>query len=128
MSAVKTYNKTVVANIILLIYALTSSLGLILLKLGSKAGAPISFIEGKLHLNLDPLAIGGILLYGLSFLIYTYLVSKNELGYIVPVSTALIYIFIFTASFILFKEVFTAIKVLGICLIFGGLILLNLGK
>lgn len=115
-------------NIILLIYAFTSSLGLILLKLGSQTGAPISFVDHKLHFNLGFYAIGGILLYGLSFVIYTYLISKNDLGYIIPISTALVYIFIFIASFIIFKEVFTAAKIVGICLIFGGLVLLNLNK
>jgi drug/metabolite transporter (DMT)-like permease len=116
------------SNIILIIYALTSSLGLVLLKLGSKTGAPISFVDHKLQFNLGFYAISGVILYGLSFLIYTYLISKNDLGYIIPVSTALVYIFIFAASFIIFKETFTAIKIAGIFFILGGLILLNLSK
>ncbi len=116
------------ANIILFIYALTSSTGLVLLKLGSKTGAPVSFVDNKVHFNLGLYVVAGILLYGLSFLIYTYLISKNDIGYIVPVSTALVYIFIFVASFLIFKEVFTAAKIVGIFLIIGGLVLLNLGR
>lgn len=118
----------VMANIILLIYAFTTSLGLILLKIGSESGAPISFIDSKLHFNLGFYAVCGFILYGISFLVYTYLISKNDLGYIIPVSTALVYIGIFIASFIIFKETFSAIKILGICLIFGGVVLLNLHK
>lgn len=114
--------------IILLTYALTSSAGLILLKLGSESGAPVSIVEGKFQFNLGLYAVLGIILYGFSFIIYTYLVSKNDLGYIIPVSTALVYIFIFLASFLIFKEAFTALKILGICLIFGGLVLLNISK
>ena len=116
------------SNIILFIYALTSSLGLIFIKLGGKTGAPISIVDNKIHTNLGAYAITGIVLYGLSFIIYTYLVSKNDLGYIVPVATALVYIFIFTASFLIFKESFTAFKIVGIFLIIGGLILINLSK
>ena len=116
------------ANLILLIYALTSSAALVLLKAGSKTGAPISFIDGKPQFNLGLYIIAGILLYGISFIIYTYLISKNDLGYIIPISTALVYIFIFTASFIVFKEAFTAFKILGICLILGGLVVLNINK
>lgn len=116
------------ANLILLLYALTSSAGLVLIKLGSEGGAPVSFDGGKLQLNLGLYAILGVLLYGVSFIIYTYLVSKNDLGYIVPVVTALVYIFIFAASFFIFKEVFTAVKIIGICFILIGLILLNLNK
>jgi len=117
------------SNIILFLYAIISSTGLILLKLGSQSGgAPVAVIDGKLHFNLGLYAIFGIILYGLSFIIYTYLISKNDLGYIIPISTALIYIFIFFASFIIFKEAFTALKIVGIALILGGLILLNINK
>ena len=112
----------------LILYAISSSAGLILLKIGSSSGAPIAIINGKISLNLDPYVIGGVVLYGLSFGIYTYLIAKNDLGYIVPVSTALIYTCIFLASFILFKEVFTAFKILGILLILSGVVLLNLNK
>jgi len=114
------------ANIILLIYAAMSSLGLIFLKLGSKDAAPVSFIDGKIHFNLGLYVIVGVVLYGLSFIVYTYLISKNDLGYIIPVSTALVYIGIFLASFFIFKEVFTAVKIVGILLILTGVVLLNL--
>ena len=116
------------ANIILLIYALTSTSALVLLKLGSSAGAPVSLADGKLHFNLGLYVIAGIILYGLSFIVYTYLISKNDLGYIIPISTALVYVGIFFASYFIFKEAFTAVKIVGICFILGGVILLNLNK
>lgn len=114
------------ANLILLFYAVTSSVALVLLKLGGQSGPPVSVIDGKLIFNLGWYAISGIILYGLSFIVYTYLISKNDLGYIIPVSTALVYIGIFLASYFIFKETFTAFKIAGICLILGGVILLNL--
>lgn len=113
-------------NPILILYVLSTTLGLVFLKLGSHTGAPISFVDGRLQLNLGILAISGFILYGISFLLYTYLIAKNDLGYIIPVSTALVYVGIFIASFLLFKEVFTAIKIVGILLIIGGVVLLNL--
>jgi len=118
----------VINTVILLIYAVLTSAALVLLKLGSASGAPVSLDEGKLQLNLGVLVLSGVALYALSFGVYTYLVSKNDLGYIIPVSTALVYVFIFLASFLIFKEAFTVAKVVGICLIFGGLVLLNLNK
>lgn len=116
------------SNIVLIVYALTSSLGLILLKLGSKAGAPISFVDNKIHFNIGLYVAGGIALYGVSFLIYTYLIAKNDLGYVVPVSTALVYTFIFIASFLIFKEVFSPLKIVGVGVILLGVILLNINK
>ena len=117
-----------ISNLILVIYAATSSAGLIFLKMGSEEGPLVSISNGRLHFNPDPLVFLGVFLYGLSFIIYTYLVSKNDLGYIVPISTALVYVFIFIGSFIIFKEAFTAIKVAGIALILIGVLLLNISK
>lgn len=107
-------------------YVLITSSALISLKLGTSNGAPLSFINGKLHLNITPFSIIGILLYGLSFLLYMYLISKLDLGYIIPLTTGILYIIIFTASFFIFKETFTVLKLLGIVLILIGLLCLNI--
>jgi drug/metabolite transporter (DMT)-like permease len=117
-----------VSKIIIALYVATTSLGLVVLKLGSDAGAPISFVNNKLHLNLNFYTVAGILLYGLSFLVYMYLISKFDLGYIIPLTTALVYIVIFTASYFVFKESFSALKLLGIVFIVTGLVFLNLKK
>lgn len=113
------------AKVILALYVATTSLGLIVLKLGTTNGLPISYVQNKLQFNLNLYALAGIFLYGLSFLLYLYLISKNDLGYIIPLTTALVYIVIFIASAIIFKEIFTITKILGIFLIIGGVILLN---
>jgi multidrug transporter EmrE-like cation transporter len=107
---------------------LVTSAALIILKLGSKAGAPIQYLDGKLAFNINAHTVTGIALYGTSFLLYMYLLSKYELGYIIPLTTALVYIIIFTASFFIFKETFTAMKIVGIALILAGLAFLNFGK
>lgn len=109
-------------------YVLTTSLALIVLKLGTNAGPPLSIIENKINLNINIYTIGGVLLYGVSFITYLYLISKFDLGYIIPLTTAFVYIVIFTASYFIFKEVFTATKVAGITLIILGLVFLNLKK
>lgn len=106
---------------------LTSS-ALIVLKLASKTGAPIAYANSKIHLNVTPLTVLGIFLYGSSFMLYMYLISKFDLGYIIPITTAFVYIIIFTASFFIFKETFTIFKVLGIFLIMIGIFFLNLKK
>lgn len=109
-------------------YVLATSLALVVLKLGAKSGAPAQFVEGKLHVNITPYTVLGIALYGVSFLLYMYLISKFDLGYIIPLTTGLVYVLIFTASFFIFKEAFTFIKISGISLIVLGLLLLNLKK
>ena len=114
--------------VLLILYVLSTSGGLVLLKLGTTNGLPISFVDNAIKFNFNPLAIGGIFLYGFSFLLYIYLISKFQLGYIVPLTTALVYTLVFIASYFVFHEVFTLIKVIAIALIIGGVIILSLHK
>jgi len=114
--------------ILTIVYILTTSSGLILLKLGTNSGPPVSFVENSLKFNFNLYLISGIALYGLSFLLYIYLISKFDLGYIIPITAAFVYILIFTASFFIFHEAFTMIKISAITLIILGVILLNFNK
>jgi drug/metabolite transporter (DMT)-like permease len=112
--------------ILLITYVLTTSGGLILLKLGTTSGLPISFVDNAIKFNLNAYSVLGLLLYASSFVLYIYLISKFDLGYIIPLTTALVYTLIFTASFFIFHEVFTVLKITAISLIILGVILLNL--
>lgn len=116
------------SKFILALYVLTATLALIMLKLGTASAPPFSIIESRLHLNINAYTVSGILLYGVSFLTYMYLISKFDLGYIIPVAAAFVYILIFVASYLIFKEVFTVTKILGIILIIAGLIVINIKK
>lgn len=117
-----------VTKIILTLYVLTTVAALVVLKLGTKSGLPIGYVDGRVQLNLNLYSLAGIALYGLSFITYVYLISKNDLGYIIPLAAAFVYILIFLASAVVFKEVFTLTKIVGIALIVLGLVFLNLKK
>jgi len=84
--------------------------------------------DGYLKLNLSGVFILGILMFMISFFIYVYLISKNDLGYIVPILTAFVYISVFTASYFVFNEIFTPIKITAILLILMGVIVLSINK
>ena len=111
-----------------LFYILATSLALIVIKLSTNAEALLTVHNGQLLVTVHPLIFLGIVLYGISFLLYTYLLAHFNLGFIVPVTTALVYIIVFTASFLFFKESFTTGKVIGIGFIIVGLLLLNSTK
>ncbi len=114
------------ATLILVLYILSTSTGLILLKYGAKSGLPISFIGGKISLNFNTFVIIGLFLYVVSFLLYIYLISKNDLGYIIPLASAFVYVAIFTGSYFVFHETFNAFKIVGIGLIISGIVMLSL--
>lgn len=117
-----------VSKFIVALFVLITSSALVVLKLGTKSGAPVYFADGKMQFNINPVVISGVVLYGISFMLYVYLLSKYELGYIIPLTTAFVYLIIFAASYFIFDEVFTLLKVLGIALILGGLVFLNIGS
>lgn len=114
--------------ILTIAYVISTSLGLVFIKLGTDTGLPISFVENSLKFNFNLYSILGVFLYGISFFLYIYLISKFELGFIIPLTTALVYTLIFIASFLIFKEVFTIMKIVAISMIIFGVILLNISK
>lgn len=118
------YNMTM-SKLVLGVYVLVASMGLILFKLGSNDDFAIRFDE-RIHIQVNRWILLGLFFYAVSFCIYMYLISQNDLSYIIPVTTALLYIVIFFASYFIFKEALTAVKITGIVLILGGLVLLNL--
>lgn len=112
-------------KLIIAAYVVATAGGLVLLKLGTSGAGFLSIVDGKFTWNISLLTALGIATYGISFLLYIILISKFELGYIVPLTTALVYILVFSASYFIFKEHFTAVKIIAIVMIMGGAILLN---
>lgn len=117
-----------VTKIILTLYVIATVLALVLVKLGTQTGFPVSYGNHRVQLNLNLQSVAGIILYGFSFVMYIYLISKHDLGYIIPLVSAFVYILIFIASTIVFKEVYTVTKIIGIAFILLGLTLLNIKK
>jgi drug/metabolite transporter (DMT)-like permease len=109
-----------------LIYVLTTAGGLVLIKIGSMHGAIVELIGGRIVFNISLLNALGVFLYAISFVLYTFLIAKHNLGYIIPLTTGLVYIIIFIASFFIFKEPFSVLKLIAIVMILCGVALLNI--
>lgn len=116
------------SKIILALYILATSSALVILKWGTKTGLPIAYSNNRLHLNANIYTVSGLVLYAVSFVTYVYLISKYDLGYILPLALSFVYILIFISSAVVFKEVFTPVKIGGIFLILLGIVLLNVKK
>lgn len=112
----------------ILIYALLSVGGLTLIKLGSSNPLSIGINASGFSLGAGWVTICGFVLYVVSFLIYTTLVTKNDLSYLTPVSSAVVYILTLVVSLVIFKEQMTSMQWIGWCLILVGVILMNLKK
>lgn len=111
--------------ILIAVYMLLSASGLILFKKGSQNGLSIILSQSGLNLKISYFSILGILSYGCSFLLYLFLVSKFNLSYIVPITTGLMYVVIFIASALVFKEKIDPIHLIGAIVVLFGVILIN---
>ena len=114
--------------ITVIIYALISVAGLTLVKLGSNN--PLSFVASQNGFSFGTgwITLLGLVLYIVSFLIYMTLIAKNNLTYITPVSSAVVYILTMVVSLVVFREQVTSIQWIGWCLILVGVVLMNLKK
>ena len=82
-------------------------------------------LSSNLHLAASPLIWGGIILFTLSMALFFILLSKHNLSIIVPVVTALTYIFNYLSAILIFKEKISLIQISGACLIIVGIYLIS---
>lgn len=108
------------------VYLALSVSGLTLVKLGSQGAPLLSKIGDKFVWNVGPLVVAGLIAYGLSFLLFMWLVSKFQLSFLVPLTAALVQVLIFIVAIVLFKESLTFIKLLAFILIVVGIVLLQI--
>lgn len=81
------------------------------------------FFEKVLEVSGNRYVWQGLLLYGVSFTLYLYILSKFEVSYIYPIITASIFILLITFSSLLLNEPITVKKIAGIFIIIIGIII-----
>ena len=67
----------------------------------------------------------GLFFYGISFMLYLYILSKFEVSYIYPIIMSIGFVLLLIFSVLLFGEAFTLKKVLGILIIAIGIIVIT---
>lgn len=77
------------------------------------------------NLRITPLSLVGYLCYGISFLMYTVIIAKFDLGYISPILTGISNIGVLLIAFFVFKEHFTVASAIGAVLIIAGVMIMN---
>lgn len=112
--------------LLILIYILFSTAGLILLK-SSLSIYRLNLMDfGSVFCRLisSPKFLLGAVFYVMSFLTWLIILSEKELSYIFPIITGLGYISIIFASYIFLREEITIFRLMGIILIGLGIILI----
>lgn len=112
--------------LIVAIYLLLSSGGLILIKLGADSMS-IAINKGMFSCSMSWISILGLLCYIGSFLLFSFvLVKKFDLTYIMPIVTGISQILVIVAGLTIFKEHISNFGIIGIFLVIAGIVMLNI--
>jgi drug/metabolite transporter (DMT)-like permease len=113
--------------ILLIIYVITSSIGVVLIRLGG--------IQTKLILKADLVSLSsnwlfmsGLLFYVISFLLWIVILQKFDLTYISPVAYGLVFVCIAILSKFLLHEVISWRTIVGFVLICAGIAVVNIKR
>ena len=110
--------------LMIVIYLIFTTLGVILMKLGGNPGT-ISIKGGEIGVSMHFISAIGFVCYICSFLLYTRLVVMFDLSYIVPISTGIVQVATLVASSLVFKETIKCQGYIGIIMVIMGIIIMN---
>lgn len=99
--------------------------GLILMKLGVNTGEFV-LNQGTLTFSINVISLLGLVCYILSFLVFTSIVVKFDLSYIVPLTSGVVQVLTLISGFIIFKENISIKGIIGAVLIITGIVIMNI--
>jgi len=111
--------------IVFIIYVLLSATGLLLIKMGT-SDTSLVLQEGFFNLQTSPKFIIGLIIYICSFILSIYVIKHMKLSLFYPIATGSILLLVCVLSFLIIKESIGLYQVIGIALIFGGIVFLNI--
>lgn len=102
--------------LLFVLYVIFASSGLVLFKLGSLETSGLNIFGICVTIKM----IIGIICYGISFLLWLYIVSKINLTIAMPLSVALVNTLVVIESSIILKEKLNITQIIGIFIIIIG--------
>mgnify|MGYP007035350965 CR=1 FL=1 len=106
------------------LYLFFSILGLTFMKCGSMESRKVIF--QILQVKVTLFSLMGYFFYMISFLLYTFVITKFDLSYIIPLLGGVINILIFVIGIGVFHEKFTVYSIIGCFCIVIGILFMNM--
>jgi|YNPNPStandDraft_1061719.scaffolds.fasta_scaffold12518_3 drug/metabolite transporter (DMT)-like permease len=104
------------------------AVGNILLKKGMSSGEPLEGLSSQLFLRmLQPPALAGLIVFGLSSLLYCLVLSREDLSYAYPF-VALNYLFVTLLAWRFLGEKVPPVRIVGLAIIILGVLVFSLGR
>lgn len=113
--------------IMILVYLVCTILGLTFMKLGGNTGT-LNIKSNELLLSMNIISFIGFVCYIFSFFIFTRIVTKFELSYIMPILTGIVQVITLIVAGIVFKEKFTIQSIIGASMVIVGIVVMNFSK
>ncbi len=110
---------------LVIIYMVLSVLGLILMKVGSNTGT-LSIVDSTLNFSINLISLLGFISYILSFFLFTNIIVKFNLSFIMPLTVGIIQILTLLSGYLIFNENINLNGILGILLVISGIIIMNI--
>lgn len=110
------------------LYVIFSVTGLTLVKVGSGAGLEKSFVIPGINMTVSIISFIGLVCYGISFCLYMGVVSKFDLGIIIPILGGIVNILILLVACFILKEKLTTNMIIGAVIIIIGIFIMNVKK
>lgn len=120
-------NKMVTGFIAVLFYLLFAVSGTVMMKKGALSEIkeiPFPFME----INVSLLFIMGVISYGVSFCIYTFIITKMKISCIISILSGLNSISVAIAGVVIFDEILKKNQIVGIIFVIIGVALVGMGK
>ena len=111
--------------ILVILYILLTITGLVLMKLGGNTGS-ILIENMSFSFTMNFISLIGFISYILSFLLFTNIVVKFDLSYIMPITSGLIQVLTLLSGFFIFNEVISTKGIIGASLVICGIIVMNI--
>lgn len=111
--------------ILVILYILLTITGLVLMKLGGNTGS-ILIENMSFSFTMNFISLIGFISYILSFLLFTNIVVKFDLSYIMPITSGLIQVLTLLSGLFIFNEVISTKGIIGASLVICGIIVMNI--
>jgi len=111
--------------VLFILYVGMSATGLFLMKTGSE-GMSFELAKNFLKMEINLVLLLGMLFYLASFLLFIFIISKNDISYIFPISAGVLNIITFVLGAAVLKEQISGFSIAGLVLIVAGVVFMNL--
>ena len=112
--------------IYLIFYVLLSVSGVTCFKLGSEKELSLTISAASFSLKISWLSVIGLAFYFCSFIFYMWLITKNQISYLIPVLTGISYVVTLIVSMLFLHERLTVPQLFGSALILLGVAIMNI--